>query len=153
VIVFRLVSSRYLANDGLGASLYGGRWNHKGTAVIYTAESRALCALEVLVNSEELAGDYVAVSIDVPDEIAVQVISIADLPQGWNASAATDVTRDIGTTWASRLATAVLSVPSAVIPQERNYILNPNHADFARIVFSSPEPFDFDDRLGRERRK
>jgi RES domain-containing protein len=116
VIVFRLVSSRYLANDGLGASLYGGRWNHKGTAVIYTAESRALCALEVLVNSEELAGDYVAVSIDVPDEIAVQVISIADLPQGWNASAATDVTRDIGTTWASRLATAVLSVPSAVIP-------------------------------------
>jgi RES domain-containing protein len=136
----------------LGASLYGGRWNHKGTSVIYTAESRALCALEVLVNSEELAGDYVAVPIDVPDEIAVQVISIANLPQGWNASVATDVTRAIGTTWASGLATAVFSVPSAVVPRERNYILNPAHPDFARIVFGTPEPFDFDDRLGRERR-
>jgi RES domain-containing protein len=77
VIVFRLTSKRYLANDGLGASLYGGRWNHRGTSVIYTAESRALCALEVLVNSGELAGDYAAVPIDVPDDIAIQVISTA----------------------------------------------------------------------------
>jgi RES domain-containing protein len=153
VIVFRLTSRRYLANDGLGASVYGGRWNHKGIAVIYTAESRALCALEMLVNSDELAGDYVTVPIDLPDEIAVQVISTADLPQGWDASEATDVTRDIGTNWATGLATAVLSVPSAVIPKERNYILNPAHPDFTRIVFASPEPFDFDDRLGRERRK
>jgi RES domain-containing protein len=97
VIVFRLTSGRYLGNDGLGASLYGGRWNHKGTAVIYTAESRALCALEMLVNSDELAGDYVRVPIDVPDEIAVQLITTADLPQGWDASAAADATRDIGT--------------------------------------------------------
>jgi RES domain-containing protein len=153
LIVFRLVSSRHLANEGLGASLYGGRWNHRGTSVIYTAESRALCALEVLVNSDELAGDYVAVPIEVPDEIAVQVITVADLPQGWDASAATDVTRDIGTNWASGRATAVLSVPSAVIPRERNYILNPAHPDFSRIVFGSPEPFDFDDRLRRERQR
>lgn len=131
----------------------GGRWNHQDTAVIYTAESRALCALEVLVNSDELAVDYVAVPIDLPDEIAIQVISAADLPQGWDASEATDVTRDIGTKWANGLATAVLSVPSAVIPQERNYILNPAHPDFARIAFASPEPFDFDDRLSRERGK
>jgi RES domain-containing protein len=137
----------------LGASLYGGRWNRKGTAVIYTAESRALCALEMLVNADELAGDYVAVPIDVPDEIAVQAISAADLARGWDASAATDVTRDIGTNWANGLATAVLSVPSAVIPQERNYILNPTHPDFSRIVFASPEPFDFDDRLTRERQR
>jgi RES domain-containing protein len=137
----------------LGASLYGGRWNHRGTSVIYTAESRALCALEVLVNSDELAGDYAAVPIDVPDDIAILVISTADLPQGWDASESTDVTRDIGTTWANGLATAVLSVPSAVIPRERNYILNPAHTDFARIVFASPEPFDFDERLSRERRK
>jgi RES domain-containing protein len=145
VIVFRLTSRRYLANDGLGASLYGGRWNHKGTAVIYAAESRALCALEVLVNSDELAGDYVAITIDVPDEIAVQVIS--------EASAATDATCHIGTEWAGGLATAVLSVPSAVIPQERNNILNPAHPDFARIVCATPEPFAFDERLSRARRK
>jgi RES domain-containing protein len=121
--------------------------------VIYTAESRALCALEVLVNSDELAGDYVAVPVELPDGIAVKEISLADLLEGWDSGAATDVTRDIGTNWANGLATAVLSVPSVVIPRERNYILNPAHPDFARIVFADPEPFDFDDRLGRERRK
>ena len=117
----------------MGASLYGGRWNHKGNAVIYTAESRSLCALEILANADELADDYVATPIEMPDEL--------------------DITRDIGTNWQKALATAVLSVPSAVIPRERNYILNPAHPDFNRIRFSSPEPFYFDDRLGRARLK
>jgi RES domain-containing protein len=60
-----------------------------------------------------------------------------------------DATRDLGTSWAHGLTTAVLSVPSVVIPRERNYILNPAHPDFSRIQFSGPEPFYFDDRLGR----
>jgi RES domain-containing protein len=111
----------------MGASLYRGRWNHKGTAVIYTAESRSLCALEILANADELADDYVATPIEVPDVLDVKVISIAELAPGWDANEATDVTRDIGTNWAKTFATAVLSVPSAVIPRERNYILNPSH--------------------------
>ena len=73
-------------NDGLGASHYGGRWNHKGTAIIYTAESRALCALEVLANGGELADDYVAVPIEIPDYLSIAVIPSADLPLGWDAS-------------------------------------------------------------------
>lgn len=71
-------------------------------------------------------------------------MNIADLPTHWNL--AIDATRDIGTDWANELTTAVLSVPSAVIPRERNYILNPAHPDFARIQFSSPESFYFDER-------
>jgi len=149
VIVYRLGSSRHPANDGLGASLYGGRWNHKGTAVIYSAESRALCALEVLANADELPDDYVATPIEISADIAITVLSVAGLPPGWDANEATDTTREIGTSWAKKLATAVLSVPSAVIPRERNYILNPAHPEFARIRFLSPEPFYFDDRLGR----
>jgi RES domain-containing protein len=98
-----------------------------------------------------LGGDYVAVRIHLPDGIAIQVISIVDLPQDWDTGAATDVTRDIGTNWANGLATAVLSVPSAVIPLERNYILNPAHPDFTGIVFADPEPFGFDHRLRRTR--
>jgi RES domain-containing protein len=137
----------------MGASLYGGRWNHKGNAVIYTAESRSLCALEILANADELADDYVVTPIDVPDELAVKVISIAELATGWDASEATDVTRDIDTNWVKALATALLSVPSAVIPRERNFILNPSHPDFSRIRFSNPELFYFDDRLGRARLK
>jgi RES domain-containing protein len=135
----------------MGASLFGGRWNHKGTSVIYTAESRALCALEVLANSDELANDYVATPIEIFEQIAVTLISIPDLPTEWNVSPPIDTTRQIGTTWASGLRSAVLSVPSAVIPRERNYLINPAHPDFKRIRFHAPEPFYFDVRLGRAR--
>jgi RES domain-containing protein len=153
VIVYRIGSRRHPANDGMGASLYGGRWNHKGTPVIYTAASRALCALEVLANADELADDYVSISIEIPDTLNMTSLSIADLPAGWDSNRSLDATRDIGSTWASDLATVVLSVPSSVIPRERNYILNPAHPDFLRIIFSVPEPFYFDDRLGRSKPK
>jgi RES domain-containing protein len=152
VIVYRLVSSRYPASEGLGASLYGGRWNHKGTPVIYTSGTVALCALVVLVNADELAGDYFVTTIEVPAYIAIATISLDELPPTRNARAPTDVTRDLGTAWATALVTAVLSVPSVVIPRERNYLLNPAHPDFARIQFGNPEPFYFDDRLGRSPR-
>jgi RES domain-containing protein len=134
----------------MGASLYGPRrWNHKGTGVIYTAESQAPCALEVLVNADGLADDYISIAIEIPDDLSVTSLSVADLPSGWDAYPSIDATRDIGTNWAKGLTTAVLSVPSAVIPRERNYLLNPAHPDFGRIRFSNPEPFYFDDRLGR----
>lgn len=151
MLVFRLGSRRYAANDGLGASLYGGRWNYKGTALIYTAETRALCALEVLANSDELPDDYIATPIEIPKEVGLTTLSQNDLPNGWDSNEPIDATRDIGTNWAKGLRTAVLSVPSAVIPRERNYLLNPAHADFTRIRFHDPEPFYFDDRLGRAR--
>ena len=133
----------------MGASLYGGRWNHKGTPVIYSAESRALCALEVLVNADELADDYISISIEIPGDLLMVSMSVADLTSGWDSYPSIEETHDIGTNWVKGLATAVLSVPSAVIPKEQNYILNPAHPDFARIIFSGPEPFYFDDRLGR----
>src|SRR5258708_7630856 len=130
MIIYKLGSSRYPANDGLGASLYGGRWNHKGIAVIYAAASRALCALEVLANADELASDYVVTPIEVPDHLAVTVLTIKALPPNWDAGQATNATRDIGTEWAKALKSAILAVPSAVIPREPNYLLNPRHQDF-----------------------
>jgi RES domain-containing protein len=80
----------------MGASLFGGRWNQKGTSVIYTADSRALCALEVLANADELANDYVATPIETSDQIAVTLISIPDLPREWNLNPPIDTTRQIG---------------------------------------------------------
>ena len=137
--IYHICSSRYPANNGDGAKRFGGRWNHKGTAVIYTAESRALCALEVLANADELADDYVVTIIELPGDIAITMIGLGDLPPGWDDNEPIAATRDIGTNWANRLATAVLNVPSAVIPKERNYLLNPAHPDIARIRFSDPE--------------
>jgi len=149
MVVYRLGSGRYPANDGLGASLYGGRWNHKGTPVIYTAASRALCALEILANADELAGDYLFTPIEVPNDLSATTLSIESLPPNWDASEPTHDTAEIGTDWAKRLTSAALVVPSAVIPREHNYILNPAHPDFSKLRFLSPEPFYFDDRLGR----
>src|SRR6266576_2510312 len=147
MIVYRLGSGQYPANDGLGASLYGGRWNHKGTPVIYAAASRALCALEILANADELAGDYLVTPIEVPDDVGATTLSIETLPSNWDADQSTHDTAKIGTDWANNLASAVLVVPSAVIPREQNYILNPRHPEFSKIRFLSPEPFYFDDRL------
>ena len=147
--VYRLGSSRYPANEGLGASLYGGRWNYKGTPIIYCAASRALCALEVLANADELAADYVITPIGVPEDLNVARRSIESLPLNWDSSEPVVETRNIGTDWANGSVTAVLIVPSAIIAREYNYLLNPRHPDFGKIQFFSPEPFHFDHRLGR----
>jgi RES domain-containing protein len=106
----------------LGASLYGGRWNQKGTPIIYAAASRALCALEVLANADELAGDYVITPIEVPDSLDVTRRQVESLPLGWDATEPTAGTRGIGTDWANGLAIAVLVVPSAVIAREHNFL-------------------------------
>src|ERR1700747_3453090 len=124
MLIYRLGSGRYPANDGLGASLYGGRWNHKGTPLIYAAASRALCALEVLSNANELAYDYIVTPIELPDDLPVTTISVESLPSNWDAAQPQTVTADMGTDWALKLETAVLVVPSAVIAREQNYILN-----------------------------
>lgn len=153
MLVFRIGSSRFPAHDGRGASLYGGRWNHKGTAVLYTAASRALCALEILANADELANDYVVTAVTIPESTSVTHLSPAELPEGWDAGEPGKETRDIGTEWVNSLASAELAVPSAVIPREWNYLLNPAHPAFIAFEFSEPEPFYFDNRLDRAWRK
>ncbi len=115
-MVYRIGSIHYPANDGKGAHLYGGRWNHKGTSVIYAAESRALAALEVLANAGELADEYAVTTIEWPDEMTVTVIEPDQLPSGWDVHEPIAATRDIGPNWATSLVTAVLVVPSALIP-------------------------------------
>jgi RES domain-containing protein len=105
--------------------------------------------MEVLANADELADDYVVTPIDVPDDLEVTRYSVGGLPLGWDANEPAPATRDIGTHWANARATPVLCVPSAVIPREWNYLLNPTHPDFIEIRFLGQEPFYFDDRLGR----
>ncbi len=147
--VYRLVNPRYPANDGYGASLYGGRWNHKGTSVVYAAASRALAALEILANSDALAAAYLVVPIEIPDDLDRTTISIGSLVPAWNLSPPGRSTRDIGSQWAAAMRTAVLVVPSAVLVNENNYILNQKHPDFQKLNFRPAEPFAFDDRLIR----
>jgi RES domain-containing protein len=74
-------------------------------------------------------------------------LSITELPEGWDAAEHPTSIRELGTAWAAAKETVVLAVPSAVLPRERNYLINPQHPDFSRIVFHEAEPFSFDRRL------
>jgi RES domain-containing protein len=102
-----------------------------------------------LANAGELANDYVITTVDIPDDIWMLHRSADNLPSNWNAPQPVNDTRDLGSKWAQSLVTPVLIVPSAVVPPEKNYLLNPRHPDFSRIRFSVPEPFRFDPRFKR----
>jgi RES domain-containing protein len=115
--------------------------------VIYCAATTSLCELEVLANSAGLPKGMVRIAAEVPDALAVLTIKDEDLPPDWQAPMAPESTKIFGTRWADSKATAVLSDPSAIVPSERNYILNPRHPDFSAIRFGKPEPIVFDPRL------
>jgi RES domain-containing protein len=147
--VWRLVRRDRIGLDGEGARLYGGRWNSPGTAVIYTAGTLSLAVLEYLVhlNPDKLPHDLVSIAGDIPDTLAIDHVAIEILPRNWNDVTLQPVTQSIGTQWVTAGHSAVLKVPSAVIPQESNYVLNPRHTEFSAITWSVPEPFGFDRRL------
>jgi len=137
--VYRLHSKRYPANSGRGAALHGGRWNPPGVEAIYTAQSRSLAALEILVHYAVLPRDFVLTPIRIPEDRVV----VARLQK--NAQFPELQTRDLALNWFP--STAVLCVYSVIIPDERIYILNPTHPEFEYIEFLDSEPFKFDPRL------
>ena len=137
------------AFSGEGAMLYPGRWHHAGTPVVYCSESRALAALEQLVHLPQgrLPPHFVCFRIEIPPEIPVAKIPITDLPASWRRQPPPITLRDVGTGWIRAQETVVLRVPSAIVPGEHNFLLNPRHTDFARLGIGDAEPFDFDERL------
>lgn len=149
LIVWRLVTARLAdtAFSGEGARLYGGRWNRKGVPLVYAAGSQSLAMLEMLVQDEPLRARYVMIRVRIPREVRIRYLKIGDLPHDWRDLAAREQLQKIGTEWARKRTGAVLSVPSAVIPSESNYLLNPLHPDFKRIEIGKPEAFVTDVRL------
>ena len=149
--VWRIASARHAGHlfDGEGARLYGGRWNHAGTPAVYASFTLSLSALEFFVHLEpDLApADLVAASAAIPSDIPVQEVAVADLPMDWRTYPAPESLKDLGTQWLHSRESAVLVVPSCVIPRESNVMLNPAHADFPRILLASPESFAFDPRM------
>jgi RES domain-containing protein len=147
--VWRLTTARFArsAFSGEGARLYGGRWNHKGVPLVYTAETQSLAMLEVLVQDEPLRARYVMIEARIPASVRMERLSAADLPTHWRELRAREGLRAIGTEWARKQTAAVLAVPSAVIPAELNYLLNPLHPDFRRISIGKPRRFETDLRL------
>lgn len=141
-----------MAFTGEGARLAGGRWNHKGTRVVYCSDSRALAAMELFVNLDPglAPPELVFIAVDVPDEI-ITTVDIATLPSGWSTYPAPDALKDIGTEWARGGTSAALLVPSAVMPEEHNLVLNPEHPDFRRVKIGTSSKFTFDGRMWKGR--
>lgn len=150
--VWRISKAQYAAQafTGLGAKLVGGRWNFIGDAVVYTSCSLALAALETYVHlpsSLHLPKNLVAVAADIPQDVARTELLIRNLRTDWIASPPPDDLKVIGSDWLRQNQTALLIVPSAIIPDETNYLLNPAHPDFARLQVQPPQPFIFDPRM------
>ncbi len=135
------------AFSGEGAKKRGMRWNHKDIQVIYVAEHLSLAALEIIVNfpRKALGVPFVYFKLEIPD--SVKIAKVGHLPVDWRDLPYQASTQDIGSQWALERQTAILAVPSAVIPIERNYILNPLHPDFTKILISPAIDFHFDNRL------
>lgn len=151
--VFRIEREKYLETtlQGVGAARAEGfRWNSLGTYMVYTSESRALATLEVFVHlviNEDLPLDRYYVEIDIPDMVTILELNIKDLPNGWDSKPPVKITQFIGDDFVSGNSAAVLKVPSSIVHQEHNYLINPNHPDSEKISVISISPFRFDSRL------
>jgi RES domain-containing protein len=150
VSAWRIVK-RKLAREafsGEGARLYGGRWNSPGVSVVYAAQTQSLAALELLVHlqNSNLLHEYVVIEARF-DATLITRVAKADLPKGWRANPPPADARAIGDDWIAAEPSPVLELPSAIIPAESIFLLNPQHSAFGRIEIGEPVRFEFDLRL------
>lgn len=147
---WRIVQAEHLpsALTGEGAAAHPGRWNHRGTPVIYTAGSLSLATLEMLVHLDaaEVLSRYLYIPVSF-DESLCRTMTVSDLPADWADDPAPPSTRDIGTAWAKSNGSLVLAVPSTVVRIETNFLINPRHLAFGQLEIGAARPFPFDARL------
>lgn len=142
-------SKQMTSGDTEGARQYGGRWNPKGLAAVYLAASQSLAALEMLVHvdTDLVPNDFLLFALDIPDAVGVSRVHPKQLPEGWRVEYPPTTLQKMGGAWLKNLSSAVLQVPSAIIPEESNFVLNPQHPDVHRLQIHEPRSFFFDARL------
>jgi RES domain-containing protein len=132
---------------GEGAKLYGGRWNSPGVAVVYGSQHKSLAALELLVHRDPRKPNRFKTFFFQFPESLVEAVLLRDLPKDWRQEPPPPSTQQIGDAWVRESRSAVLAVPSIIIPEELNYLLNPAHSDFKKVTIGKPQDFAFDARL------
>ena len=149
--VWRICNRKFAASafSGEGAKLWGGRWNEVGVPLVYTACNLSLAALETFVHldSDLMPDDLVAIAADIPEKVKITRIKLSSLPKNWREYPAPDDIKQISLQWIATNETVVLAVPSVVIPEEENWLINPAHPDFRRIKINVEIPFSFDPRM------
>ena len=145
MIVYRITTAQW--SNKLIASGNAARWSSKGFFLIYTAQSRALACLENLVHRSGEGSNalYKVMLINVPDSLKIEVLELKKLKKDWYKNYA--YCQSIGNSWLNENRTVMMKVPSVVIQQEFNFLINPNHIDFKKIKLLGTEDFDFDHRF------
>jgi RES domain-containing protein len=147
---WRIVKTRFSADafSGEGARLCGGRWNSTGTAMVYTAGSKSLATLELLVHLDNASvlPSFSICPVDFDDSL-IELLHPAILPSDWRQSPPPASLQLIGDDWISRGSSVVLKVPSAVVDDENNFLINPAHKNFKKLVIGSMKSFPLDPRL------
>jgi RES domain-containing protein len=146
------ITQREFAEDlgGNGARLFGGRWNSEGFFALYTSSSRSLALLETLAHTPAKFLDvrvYQLVTLSVPDNLLSQKISVKNLPTGWDAPDTRPFTKRIGDTFLSNKKNLLLEVPSVIMPEEINYVINPLHEDMKQVKIVNQRRIYFDKRI------
>ncbi|KKJ78715.1 hypothetical protein WH95_01140 [Kiloniella litopenaei] len=148
--VYRLAHAKFADLSGKGGNYGAGRWHHKGYPVLYTASSRSLAALERFVHeTAHTLPRLKMLTIWVPDNFTVKHYTEKQLPKGWDQLPDTFVSRDFGSTWLEGQKTAGLQIPSAIVKDEYNLLINPNHPDANTIKIVDEADFYYDPRLQR----
>ncbi|NCD68463.1 RES family NAD+ phosphorylase [Mucilaginibacter agri] len=147
MLVYRIALTKYA--DKLFASGRAARWNPNETEVIYTASSRSLACLENVVHRSQLGLNqlFSVMTIEIPDELKKDIVNHTELPHDWREFQQMPLTQAIGEKWIKGGKTATMQVPSAIIEEETNYLLNPKHPDFKKIKLLRTEMFVFDVRI------
>lgn len=148
MIVYRITASKH-ANDihGTGAALYPGRWNKKGTPVLYTGESKEIALLETIVHTPAmLIPELDILTIEIPDATITELLP-SDLPANWANYPAPAILSEIGESWVMEGKTIALKIPSCIISTAFNYILNCNHIDYKKVRIIEQSKFPLDSRL------
>jgi len=151
ITAWRIVKAKHknCAFDGEGAQTAGGRWNKIGIPMIYTADSLALAALETIVHLPKqalLKKIFFRIPVNFDTSFVIP-LNLADLPEDWDSFPPPQSTQNIGSQWAMKKKSVVLRVPSTIIKEEFNYLINPTHPDFQELSIGTPAKFAFDIRI------
>jgi RES domain-containing protein len=146
--VYRIGKCQFIKDlSGTGAALYGGRWNSKGVYVLYTAASPSLALLETVVHlTKPAAGSFCMLCLELPER-SVEVKKAPELPTNWNLNPPPDDLKKIGDLFISSCASLAVQLPSLIMAEENNILLNPAHTDFAKVKIVYVKPLPLDERL------
>lgn len=150
MIVYRIAKAKWRKDlSGTGAKLWGGRWNTPGNPMLYTSQSISLALLEMMANTPSeilINNDYYVIEIEIP-QIKPSILNLEKLPTDWNKFPYNPMTQKIGDKWLKDDNNLILKVPSAIIHLEANYVLNPNHSKYDKIIIKASYSLEVDNRL------